>query len=320
MKRLINISVLLVIVLSGNAQQNSPFSQYIFNQMLINPAYVGTKQQHNLNATYSKQWAGFDGSPSTQTISAEGPITENMGYGAHFINDHIGAQYQQGLFGSYAYYIKFNEVWKLSLGLAVGLSHFMLDGTKLTSKDIEVGSTAAIPTTMVNRVRFDSKAGLFLYSRRFYFGFSASDLLASAFKDKDLMIAKPVTHLFITSGYVFDAGKNLKIKPSILYREDLKAPANIDLNLFFLIREKIWLGASARFGANIFKKPSLDKTLKYKDALIFLAEWNITRSLRIGYAYTWTLSSLSGYSGHEIEIGYSFPKKNETKMTSPRFF
>jgi type IX secretion system PorP/SprF family membrane protein len=317
MKRIYSILLLVIIALSGYAQQNSPFSQYIFNQMLINPAYVGTKQQHNLNATVSTQWTGFKGAPTTETLSAEGPITENMGYGAHFVNDKVGAQNQQSLFGSYAYFIKFNEFWKLSLGLAAGITNYTLNGNLLTSKD---NDDPSIPVSKINNIRFDSKAGLFLYSRRFYFGFSVSDLLAGVFKKNDLLIARPTQHIFITSGYVFDAGKNLKIKPSILFREDFKAPTNIDLNLFFLIKEKVWLGASARFGANIFGNPHLDKSLKYKDALIFLAEWNITKSLRIGYAYTWTLSSLSSYSGHEIEVGYSFPKKKDTKMTSPRYF
>ena len=41
-------------------------------------------------------------------------------------------------------------------------------------------------------------------------------------------------NIILQNNYVFDAGKNLKIKPSILFREDFKAPTNIDLNLFFL--------------------------------------------------------------------------------------
>jgi type IX secretion system PorP/SprF family membrane protein len=317
MKRIISISVLVIIVLSGYAQQNSPFSQYIFNYMLINPAYVGTKQQHNLNATYSSQWTGFKGAPSTQTISAEGPINKNMGYGVHFLNDKVGAQTQQSLFGSFAYFLKFSDTWRLSFGLALGVTNSALDGSKLDTKDDDDPS---IPRTKVNSVRFDSKAGLFLYSKRFYFGFSASDLLADVSKTENMYVAKPVRHYFMTAGYVFDAGKSLKIKPSFLVREDFKSPTNIDVNLFFLIKEKIWLGASVRMGARIFKNPDLDNTLKYKDALIFLAEWNITRSIRLGYAYTWTLSALSSYSGHEIELGFSFPKKDASKMKSPRYF
>jgi type IX secretion system PorP/SprF family membrane protein len=317
MKRAINFIVVLVIALSGYAQQNAPFTQYIFDQMLINPAYVGTKQLITINATYSTQWTGFKGAPMTETVSAEGGLNKSMGLGVHFMNDKIGAQYQQGLFASYSYIIKFNEKWRLSLGLAVGLSNFTLDGTKLI---IDNPNDPSIPKTKVSTVRFDSKAGLFLYSDRFYFGFSSTDLFADVVMSKDLMIAKQAHHYYVTSGYVFDAGKSLKIKPSVLFREDSKAPANIDINCFFLIKERFWVGAGARFGANIFKNPSMDKTIRYRDAIVFMTDWNIVKGLRIGYAYTLSLTALSGYSSHEIELGYTFPKKAETKMRTPRYF
>ena len=317
MKKVINIVVVLMIALSGYAQQNSPFSQYIFSQMTINPAYVGTKQLININATYSTEWTGFKGAPSTQTVSAEGGLNKNMGLGISFLNDRIGAQYQQGLFASYSYILKFNEKWRMSLGIAAGLSNFTLDGTKLI---IDNPDDPSIPKTKVSSARFDAKAGLFLYSDRFYFGFSSTELFADVLLSKDLAVPKQAHHYYITSGYVFDAGKILKIKPSLLVREDFKAPTNIDINCFFLLKERFWLGATVRFGANIFKNPSLDNTLKHRDAMVFMTEWNITRSLRIGYAYTWSLTALKGYSGHEIEVGYTFPKKAETKMRTPRYF
>ncbi len=317
MKKIFTLILVLTIAAASYAQQNSPFSQYIFNQMIINPAYVGTKQLISINGTYSTQWTGFKGAPSTQTISAEGGLNKNMGLGIHFLNDRIGAQYQQGLFASYSYIIKFNEQWRMSLGIAAGISNFTLDGTKLI---IDNPDDPAIPKTKVSSVRFDSKAGLFLYSRRFYFGFSATDLFADVMQSKDLLVAKQSRHYYVTAGYVFDAGKNLKIKPSFLYREDFKAPTNIDINCFFLIKERFWIGASVRFGANIFKNASLDNTLKHRDAMVFMTDWNITRNLRIGYAYTWSLTALKGYSGHEVVVGYTFPKKADTKMRTPRYF
>ena len=131
MKKIFTLILVLTIAAASYAQQNSPFSQYIFNQMIINPAYVGTKQLISINGTYSTQWTGFKGAPSTQTISAEGGLNKNMGLGIHFLNDRIGAQYQQGLFASYSYIIKFNEQWRMSLGIAAGISNFTLDGTKL---------------------------------------------------------------------------------------------------------------------------------------------------------------------------------------------
>jgi type IX secretion system PorP/SprF family membrane protein len=317
MKTVKYIIVLLLITSYSYSQQNSPYSHYIFNQLIINPAYAGTKQLVNINASYSIQWAGFSGSPSTQTISAEGPLSQSMGLGLHFINDRAGAQNQQGLFGSYSYILKFDEQWRLSMGLAVGVSNFTLDGTKLIT---EAAEDPSIPTTKVNSVRFDSKVGLFLYSNRFYAGFSVTDLLSDVIKSKDTRVAKQVRHYYLTSGYVFDAGKNLKIKPSFLFREDFSAPATVDINLFFLIKERFWLGSSVRFGANIFKNTQLDNTLKYSNAVIVMTEWNITKSLRLGYAYTLSLGALKNYSGHEIELGYTFPKKAETKMRTPRFF
>ena len=308
---------MILISASGFAQQNAPYSQYIFNELIINPAYAGTKQLINLNGTYLSQWTGFSGAPSTQTVSVDGPIGQNMGLGLHFINDRIGAQSQQGLFGSYAYILRFNDQWRLSMGLAVGVSNFALDGSKIVVDNVE---DPAIPTTKVNSVLFDSKAGLFCYSDRFYAGFSVTDLLADVIKSKDLFIAKQIRHYYLTSGYVFDAGKSLKIKPSFLFREDFSAPSNVDINLFFLIKERFWLGASVRFGANIFKNSDLESALRHRDAMIFMTEWNITRSLRIGYAYTLSISALKDYSGHEIEIGYTFPKKADTKMRTPRYF
>jgi type IX secretion system PorP/SprF family membrane protein len=317
MKRVTIIVAVLMIALSGYAQQNSPFSQYIFSYMTINPAYVGTKQLININATYSTEWTGFKGAPSTETVSAEGGLNKNMGLGINFLNDRIGAQYQQGLFASYSYILKFNEKWRMSLGIAAGLSNFTLDGTKLI---IDNPDDPSIPRTKVSSARFDAKAGLFLYSDRFYFGFSSTELFADVLLSKDLAVPKQAHHYYITSGYVFDAGKILKIKPSLLVREDFKALTNIDINCFFLLKERFWLGATVRFGANIFKNPSMDNTLRHRDAMVFMTEWNITRSLRIGYAYTWSLTALKGYSGHEIEVGYTFPKKAETKMRTPRYF
>jgi len=317
MKTIKLIFAFLLISLVGYGQQNAPYTQYIFNELIINPAYAGTKQLFNINGSYSIMWVGFEGAPTTQTLSVEGPVYKNMGLGLHFINDIIGAQYQQGIFGSYSYILQFNEKWRMSMGLSLGVSNFIVDGTKLTTDNVD---DPAIPKTKVQRANFDSKVGLFAYSDRFYAGLSVTELFADVFKSKDLQIAKQSRHYYLTAGYVFDAGKNLKIKPSFLFREDFKAPSNIDVSCFFLIKEMFWLGATARFGANIFVNQALDKTLRTRNAMAFMTEWNITRSFRIGYSYTLSLTALKNYSGHEIILGYTFPKKSDTKMRTPRYF
>ena len=317
MKTIIKIMALLLITVSGYAQQDAQYNQYIFNSMVLNPAYAGTKGLINVNAIYSTQWTGLSGSPTTQSLSVDGPATEKVGVGFQLINDNIGAQSQQSLFGNYSYKIKLSEKMRLSMGIAVGASYFSLDGTKLVTDNPD---DPAIPHTLVTKLRLDGKAGLFLYSDRFYAGFSSTDLLSNVFTNKDLLVAAQVRHYYLTSGYVIDLGTQFKLKPSFLIKEDFKAPMNIDVNTFVLYRERFWLGTSLRFGEMAFVSKDLQTSLKSRDAIVFMAEINITDKLRVGYAYTYSMSMLSAYPGHEFSLGYYFPNKVETKMKSIRYF
>jgi type IX secretion system PorP/SprF family membrane protein len=316
MKTIIISTALLLLFISGNGQQNTQFNQYIFNELIINPAYAGTKQVLNLNASYSTQWTGFPGAPTTQTVSIEGPVSKSIGLGLHFVNDKLGAQSQQGLFGSYSYKINLSEKMKLSFGVAAGASFFTLDGTMLT---LENPNDPEIPQTLVRSLRFDSKAGLFLYGERFYAGFSVSDLLADVFKSKDLQVTKQIRHYYLTAGYIFDLGQNFKLKPSFLLKEDFRSPTTFDINSFLMFRELFWVGASVRLGATIFNN-DLDNTLRNRNALIFMTNWSITDRFRIGYAYTHTLTALQQFSGHELQLGYYFRTKVTPPMLTPRFF
>lgn len=315
--RIITIMMLMLLpVFTGQAQQNAQFNQYIFNELLINPAYAGTKEVWNLNGVFSSQWTGMSGAPSTATLSAEGPVAPHIGLGFHFINDVIGAQMNQGLFGSYAYRMQLNQKFRLSLGLAIGASYFTLDGSKLNpSQELD----QSIPQTTQRTLKFDSKAGAFLYSDRFYAGFAVSDLLGDAIDYND-MVAQQAQHYYLTAGYVFDLGKKVKAKPSFLLKEDFRSPTTFDLNAMFLFWERFWLGASVRLNAPIWNRDNLDNSLRNRNAMVFMTDWNITDRFRLGYAYTLTLTQLSDYSGHEIHIAYYIARKDVPKMKTPRYF
>lgn len=308
---------LVLIAASVYAQQDPQFNQYIFNELVINPAYAGTKGVVNANAIYTTQWAGFSGSPSTQTVSIEGPATDNVGLGLHIVNDQTGVQSQQSIFGSYAYHFKISGKFKLSLGIAAGASYYTVDGTQIV---MENPGDPAIPTYKATSLQFDSKTGLFLYSDRFFAGASVSDLLANVFKTKNLMVATPTRQYFLTSGYVFDLSKKFKIKPSFLVKQDFNAPSNIDINVFVLYNDRFWLGVTERTGARIFQSSDLQSSIKSADALVFMADFNISDRLRIGYAYTYSTSVLNAYPGHEFSLGYTIPNKIMTKMSSIRYF
>lgn len=308
---------LFVLISSGiYAQQNALMNHYIFNQTTINPAYVGTKQWTNLNFTTASQWTGLEGAPFTQVLSLEGAISSRNGLGVQIINDKVGAQYQQSIYGSFSHILKLNEKWNLSFGIAAGLSYFTLDGNKLNSAEYD----PSVPQQRVNTFKFDPKTGVFLYSDRFYAGFSVNDLLGDLIKNKRTNSIDQARHYYLTAGYVFDLGDQFKWKPSFLIREDLRAQSTMDINNFVLYKETFWLGVTYRFGVNSVFNNELDNTLRMRNAIVFMTEWNINKSLLVGYAYTMSTSALSGFSGHEIEIAYTFPKRADTRMRTPRYF
>ncbi len=173
---------------------------------------------------------------------------------------------------------------------------------------------------VVNIIRFDPKTGIFLYSDRFYAGLSVTDLLGNLIESKDGLSVNQERHYYLTAGYVFDLGKDVKLKPSFLIREDFKALTNIDVSTFALFKNKFWIGATYRFGADIKTNQALDNNLRKRDALVFMTEWNITESLLLGYAYTHSLTALSGFTGHEIILDYTLSKRLDNRMSNPRFF
>ena len=92
------------------------------------------------------------------------------------------------------------------------------------------------------------------------------------------------------------------------------------LNVFLLYNDRFWLGVTFRTGARIFQSSDLESSIKSADAFVFMADFNISDRLRVGYAYTYSTSVLNAYPGNEFSLGYSIPNKIKTKMSSIRYF
>jgi hypothetical protein len=98
----------------------------------------------------------------------------------------------------------------------------------------------------------------------------------------------------------------LVLKTSTLIRSDRQGNGNIDVNGSILINKTIQFGL----------------TLNTRKSIIILAEYNINRNFRLGYAYDHNFSALTqstGSGSHEIFVGYDF-NLSKTRVTSPRYF
>lgn len=296
------------------AQQAPQYTQYIFNELIINPAYSGSKDIMNINATYRSQWTGLEGSPSTQTLSVDGPAKNNrLGWGVHLMNDAAGAQSQTGVYANIAVRIYLSRKSQLSLGVGSGVAQYTLDGTKLNPGD-DVPDIA-IPETRESEILPDAKLGIFFNTERYYAGLSVANLIP--FRDDKRIIATPRRHYFFSTGYMFDLGPYLRLKPSFLLKDDFRGPANLDFNAFFVIYNRLWLGGSYRTSAPIFTDVNMDE-IKKRNAWALMAQVYATQKFRIGYSYDVSLTKMRDYSSHEVSLGYSIFRKQLGRTITPR--
>ena len=306
-KIIISIAALCICAAPLQAQQDVMVSQYMFNGLLLNPAYAGSQKYTTSTLLHRSQWVGMSGAPVTSIFAIDGPLqNKNVGLGLMIMNDHIGATNQTDVFANYAYKIKIKN-GTLAMGIKAGVSRYLYHSDELIYWDIAdklyqggTKQTAWLPTFGV---------GIYYYSTNWYAGISVPTLWAY---DRNYSFGTDVNnsslvdrHYMATGGYVFTLNKNVKVKPSILLKYLPGAPFQADFNANVLYKDHFWLGASYRTG----------------DAIIAIAQYQTNFRLRIGYSYDFTLSNMRRYSSgsHEIMIGYDFGN-DVTKFKSPRFF
>ncbi|TPE40297.1 type IX secretion system membrane protein PorP/SprF [Pontibacter mangrovi] len=309
--RIFYLLLALLLTTAASAQQNPQYSQYIFNSMSINPAYTGSKNVLNINAFHRSQWTGVEGAPTTQSLAVDGVIAnDRLGLGLNVTRDELGAQSTTSAYANFAVKLQVSQNAIFSLGLAPGLVQHMIDGT-----EFGIGNDPGIPTGKETAIKPDVKIGAYFHTKRFYAGFSGTDLL----QFKDMEQVEPERHYFFTAGYVLDVSPFIKLKPSVLVKEDFHAPTSMDLNAFVLLGDRLWLGSSYRTSMNVFNDAETGDVEK-RTAVAFIGELQVLKQLRLGYSYDKMLNGYSNQSTHEVSVGYYLFRKKETKMMTPQYF
>lgn len=306
MKKIYIAALITMIIVQGNAQQIPVLSQYMFNGLVINPAYSGSKDFMSATLMVRKQWSGFDGSPSTQNASIHGPLRKKkVGLGLMISNDNIGITNQTDVYASYAYHLPLQR-GKLSLGLQGGVSYFKSVFSELNYWD--ANDPIYLQQSLTN-LQPNFGAGAYYYQEKMYAGFSIPQLISydsiqpvNFYKET---VHHQARHYYLNAGYIFQVNREFIVRPSFLVKYVLHAPVQYDINLNLLLSNIFWVGASYRSG----------------DAIVAIFEYQVNRKLRIGYSFDYTLTRIRNYSSgsHEIMIGYDFGY-NILRMKTPRYF
>ncbi|MCC8425838.1 type IX secretion system membrane protein PorP/SprF [Mucilaginibacter sp. UR6-11] len=318
------LSIIIILGLSKSyAQQTIQLSQYIFNGLVVNPAYAGYKEDWTVNLSSRLQWVGVDGAPKTGTLSVDGvtdPDTKNIGLGLLVTNDRLGPENNSAVYANYAYRIRLNndDSQRLCFGVGVGAIVYTIDGSLFNTGS---STDPAISPYLQNKLAPDFRAGVYYYSPLFYLGASALNLIPNAYPDPVSIFIKEVRTYYLTTGFVIPVSSDVNWKPSVLYKEDFKGPSNISAASYFLFGDILWVGASYSTSISLWNKPNLQGDLNKNGALTGAVAVNITPQCRFGYSYDFGTGKLSGYqsASHEVSFSYSF-KRAKGRILSPRFF
>ncbi len=273
-------------------QQLPQYTQYMFNDFVINPAIAGVHNHYQIRTNHRFQWVGLVDPPLTNSIAFYGPHASlDMGYGGYIYNDVTGPTSRTGITGSYAYQIGINADLRLSMGISASVMQFRVDGTQLNPRDVsdpallDMVSTSYLP---------DAGIGFYLYAEEFYVGLSAAQLLNNKikiFENKD-GLNRLKTHINLIGAYRYQIDRDWLLEPSVMIRGTAPKELSLDVTARAEWRNMVWGAVSYR----------------YHEAIGILLGYSFDEMLFFGYAYDIGISAIRKYNTgtHEIMIGYRF--------------
>jgi len=287
--------ILLFIILTGTeipGQQLPQYTQYMFNDFVVNPAIAGIHDYYQIRTNHRFQWVGLVDPPLTNSIAFYGPLVRyNMGYGGYIYNDVTGPTARTGITGAYGYNVELTRGIRLSMGLSASIMQYRVDGTQLNPKD---PSDEAIQNLVSTNYLPDAGIGIYLYADEFYAGFSVAQLLnnkIAIFENKD-GLNRLKSHFYLTGGYRFEIDRDWMIEPSAIIKGTAPKELGFDLTAKVEWQKMVWGAVSYRF----------------HEAVAILLGYSYDKSLYFGYSYDIGITDLRKYNTgtHELMIGYKF--------------
>jgi len=273
------------------AQSIIPYSHYYLNPSLYNPAYTGVSGHNEVFLNFRKQWAGFDGAPTTATFNLHMPLNYRTSIGITAFQDQIGIIRTTSGMATFAHQVYFGQlvedIHKLSFGISAGIANSFL-------KDPDNPDDPAIPNNTTYFV--NGQFGLYYQLKNFNVSFAIPTLFKT-YVVSDLSFNKPGFEAFNNSvssmSYLFNF-TNISFEPFLIYRTS-DITKQIEAMGIVKLKNIVWLGGSFRgdLGYSAF------------------AGFQLAEQFKFGYAYEFYSSGIAGFNNgsHEIQIAFRIGKK-----------
>lgn len=270
-----------------SSQELPMYSNYTFNRLAINPAYVGLNSDPEVSISYRNQWTNLGGAPVFGHVSYDQPVKDTRSsFSTMAYFDKLGIEKNIGLRGYYSFKAEFSENSFIQFGFSAGLRNYSHDYTLLhlyhkEDPAVQQPLNLVVPTAGV---------GLYYVYGNLNIGFSLPQLLKTTidgaeYSTKYARFAE--NYFYGIVGYNLDnlPGK-LYVHPSIVAKYVQGAPLYLDYIINFGFNERIGLGLSYRTN----------------EAIVGMIDVKIGERMLLGYAYDFPLSDIGFYSVGSSEI------------------
>lgn len=297
-----NILFIFLIVFHCNiviGQQESVYTQYMYNTQHFNPAVVGLKNVWSIYALHRNQWIGLEGAPVTNNLAIQSPMSKNnLAYGLSFYTDKIGPSDESNISLDFSYTIKTSINYNLAFGLKTSVNLLNVDFNKLSIYEMQDN---LIRYNIDNKFSPNIGLGVYYYSKNNFFGISIPSLLETKFFDKGQSTYSSNSVASKKKNWYAMAGKNISInnkfemKPVFLLKIVDGVSPQLDFSTNFIYNEKFIIGVNYRLNA----------------ALSMSTGFQISDSWFIGYTYDSDITNLAKYNSgsHELFLKYDLFKK-----------
>jgi type IX secretion system PorP/SprF family membrane protein len=315
MKKYIFLTLMVSLSCIAHGQQLPIYSQYLFNEFMINPAVAGADGYTSFNLTTRQQWIGIKGAPEINSLSFQTrllkrgyvlktrksgrkifrPQTDGrIGLGGYVYNYRWGLVERTGFQASYVFHSWLNYDTQLSLSMGITGYHFRLKEDEVIFENQD----DPVLTGDLRRGIFvpDMVFGAYILRRDYSIGLSADHLLGgiAAIGNQGNAHYKMDRHFYLMGTYSFYYGKNVEIRPSMLLKMSTQVKPQLDIGATYFFdnfRNAYWAGLTYRTGGAII-------------ALVGIRADHV----HIGYAFDYSFQEIQHltYGTHEFTVALKF--------------
>lgn len=292
-KNILPFCIVIFATLNAKAQERYFDERYIYSQafiqpVLINPGATGFSGTQNLFLNYRNTWSGFNGSPTSATISYDGTLIDRVGVGVLLMQDNYGSlrTNKAQLALSYGITSSKND---LRFGLSTEYVNHGLNNSDANDFQFDP-SDALVRQRRAGVQFFDLSVGMYgLYDKKLSYGIALPSLISSRISE-GTNDPRDLGFIFNVGYKLMNVATDVNLEPSIFVKKLNNVPTHIDLNLKAgFLEDKLTGGVTYRVGAD--------------NRLGFLLGFNLN-VIDIYYSYntsTWQFQEYNRGS-HEVSI------------------